>query len=50
MRMVDILNNKWGKDVLKIGSEGIKKRWRMKSEMRSDPYTSDWHSLLTIKI
>lgn len=49
MKTIDRINHRFGKSTLKLASEGIKRRWRMKRESVSPQYTTDWNELLTVK-
>lgn len=48
MKALDEINNEWGGGTMQFAAEGIKKPWKMKSEMRSKKYTRDWNDLLEI--
>lgn len=46
---LDNINQKFGKGTLFHLGEGIEKRWSMKRDMLSKPYTTDWKSLLEVR-
>ena len=46
---LDSINQKFGKGTLFHLGEGIEKRWSMKRDMLSKPYTTDWKSLLEVR-
>lgn len=50
MSLMDELNQKSGKKVLKIASEGTKQDWQMQRKYLSPRYTTNWHEILQIKI
>lgn len=50
MNFTDMINKKWGINGIKLASEGIKKSWKMKNEMRSKRFTTSWHELLEIRV
>ncbi len=50
MRSVDCINNKWGKDTVKIASLGTKNKLKMKQCKKSPRYTSSWDELLVAKV
>lgn len=43
--VIDELNKKFGRDTLFYASTGIKKRWSMRSEMKSPKFTTSWEEL-----
>jgi DNA polymerase V len=45
MQTIDYLNEKWGKYAIHPASTGIKKHWQMKSNMRSQEFTTNWKEL-----
>jgi DNA polymerase V len=50
MKMVDKLNSTYGIGTVKNLTEGLKKPWRMKRELLSQRFTTNWNELLTVKI
>jgi DNA polymerase V len=46
----DILNGRYGRGTLRLGSEGFKKKWRMRQAMLSQHYTTDWNEILKINL
>ncbi|MEM9933953.1 MAG: Y-family DNA polymerase [Bacteroidota bacterium] len=50
MHLLDDLNEKMGKGKVFIAKEGVDKGWRMKSEMRSPNYTTNWQQIPEIEI
>lgn len=48
MSVVEKINNENGSEFIKYASVGIQKKWRAKSEKRSQAYTTKWSELLTI--
>lgn len=50
MESVDCINNKWGKDTVKIASLGTKNKLKMKQCKKSPRYTSSWEELLVVKV
>ncbi len=49
MTTIDDINDKIGKGTIKSAGEGFKKRWKMKSEMRSREFTTCWKDILEAK-
>ena len=47
MQTIDNLNLQWGKYAIYPASTGIKKNWYMKSNMRSQEFTTNWNELPT---
>lgn len=52
MRVVDGLNEKFGKGTIKLLAEGVDSggEWTMKQTLRSKGYTTSWEDLLTVRI
>jgi DNA polymerase V len=56
MQTIDSINQKMGRATIKLASEGVQKHkqaqikqpWRMKQEMMSPRYTTDWNELLQV--
>lgn len=46
---LDSINNRFGKDTVKIGSQGLEKSWEMKREFLSPAYTTRWKDIPKIK-
>jgi DNA polymerase V len=46
MATLDNINNKMGKESIKLASEGFKRPWKMKQENKSASYTSNWDELV----
>jgi hypothetical protein len=49
MKLMDSLNSRYGKPIIKIAREGFNPDWTMKSSKRSDLYTFGWSQLLEVK-
>ncbi|MFZ6730589.1 Y-family DNA polymerase [Undibacterium sp. Ji42W] len=47
MNAMDTINQRYGRDVLRLASAGLASRWSMKSENRSPAYTTRWDELPT---
>ncbi len=50
MISMDRINKRWGRDTVKIGSMGIENTLKMKQDMISNRYTTDWNNLLVVNI
>ena len=48
MMVMDGINQKMGKESIKLASEGFKRPWKMKQENKSPSYTTDWDSLIYV--
>ncbi len=48
-RVVDLLNAKFGRGTIFLMGEGIRKPWRMRRELLSPGYTTNWGELLNVK-
>ena len=46
---VDTLNGRFGRGTIALAAAGIQKGWKLKAEMRSPPYTTDWNQLLVVR-
>lgn len=46
---VDTLNGRYGRGTIALAGAGIQKGWKLKAEMRSPQYTTDWDQLLVVK-
>ena len=49
MNVIDNMNAAYRNDVLKFGSTGTKKNWKMRSEKRSKRFTTRWDELCTVR-
>jgi len=45
MKVMDQINNMWGRGTLRSAAEGTSKGWKMKRERMSPAYTTDWNQL-----
>lgn len=50
MKTIDMINKKWGRDTIKIGSMGVENTLMMKQTMKSPRYTTDWEELLIARL
>ncbi len=48
MRTIDQLNAKLGRDVVRLASEGMGYRWKMRQENKSPHYTTRWEDVLKV--
>lgn len=48
MQTIDNINQKMGKETIKLASEGFNKPWKMRQENKSPNYTTNWDELLNI--
>jgi DNA polymerase V len=46
MSVFDAINQRYGRQTLKLGSEGFKAPWKMKQHFKSPGYTTNWHDLI----
>jgi DNA polymerase V len=49
MNVIDNMNAAYRGDVLKFGTSGTQKNWKMRSEKRSKRYTTRWEELCLVK-
>lgn len=45
MATMDTINRLWGRGTIRVGASGITRRWEMRSENRSQRYTTQWNEL-----
>lgn len=50
MMVMDSINEKYGRDTMRIGSQGFSKRWKLRQEKLSPCYTTRWEEFITIKL
>jgi DNA polymerase V len=48
MNVMDQINDNHGPDTLFIGAQGISREWKMRCELRSPRYTTQWDELLRV--
>lgn len=48
MNAMDSINQKMGRESIKLASEGFRRPWRMRQENKSKNYTTRWDELLTV--
>ncbi|SMC81524.1 Y-family DNA polymerase [Moheibacter sediminis] len=48
MKTMDKLNRKMGEKKVKLGSQDLKKTWKMKQDRLSPKYTTNWNQLLEV--
>jgi DNA polymerase V len=46
MAVLDAINQRYGRQTLKLGSEGFKAPWKMKQNFKSPGYTTNWNELI----
>jgi DNA polymerase V len=46
MAVLDAINQGYGRQTLKLGSEGFKATWKMKQNFKSPGYTTHWNELI----
>jgi len=46
MAVLDAINQRYGRQSLKLGSEGFKAPWKMKQNFKSPSYTTNWNELI----
>ena len=49
MNAFDFINQKYGKNSLRIASEGVEKKWLMKRSRGSSNFTTNLKDLLTVR-
>lgn len=49
MSVIDSLNRRYGSGTIRYASEGIRQEWRMRSDLRSPRFTTNWDEILVVK-
>lgn len=49
MSVIDALNKRYGSGTIRFASEGMRQEWKMRSDMRSPRYTTNWNELPIVK-
>ncbi|PKP20587.1 MAG: SOS mutagenesis and repair protein UmuC [Bacteroidetes bacterium HGW-Bacteroidetes-21] len=50
MEALDLMNDKYGKDTVRIASQGYNRKWKLRQEKLSPCYTTRWNEFITIKL
>lgn len=50
MSAIDELNNRFGREKVKVAAQGYSRKWRLKQEKLSPCYTTNWNDILKVKI
>lgn len=50
MAVIDKINDKYGKDTIKIATQGSERRWKIRQEHLSPKYTTRWNNIITVKV
>jgi len=48
MSVIDAVNDRMGRGTIRLASEGISKKWLMRSGHKSQTYTTDWNELTCV--
>lgn len=48
MAVLDAINQRYGRQTLKLASEGFKAPWKMKQNLKSPSYTTNWDGLVQV--
>jgi len=48
MKALDLINRKYGRGTVVIGSHGLRQKWAMRRAHMSKRYTTNWHELLGV--
>jgi DNA polymerase V len=49
MGMMDKINQKMGRESIKLASEGFERPWQMRQENKSPNYTTSWGDILSVQ-
>lgn len=50
MNSMDKLNKKYGINTVRVASQGTARKWRLKQEKLSPQYTTEWKSIIKVKV
>lgn len=50
LKVMDVINNKYGRDTLKVASLGFNRKWKLRQDLLSPSYTTNWLQILTVKV
>lgn len=50
MQVIDILNNKMGKDKIRIAQQGFSRKWKLRQEKLSPSYTTKFEDIMIVKV
>ncbi len=50
MEAMDEINSRFGRDALKLASQGINHKWQMRRNLLSNNYTTRWSEILEVKV
>ena len=48
MHAIDAINERHGREAIKLAGSGLERGWRLRAEKRSQRYTTDWDELLSV--
>jgi DNA polymerase V len=46
---LDTINHEMGRGTIHLASEGCNQSWKVRSEKRTPPYTTNWDALLQVR-
>ncbi len=49
MITIDKLNDKYGRNTVKVAAQGTGRKWRLRQERISPMYTTRWDDIITVK-
>jgi len=50
LQAIDIINERFGKDTVKLAVLGSRRKWKLRQEQLSPFYTTKWQDIITVKI
>ncbi len=50
MKRIDAINRRYGKDTVRLGVTAMEKKWKLRREMLSKRFTTNWDEILTLKV
>jgi DNA polymerase V len=49
MLVMDGINQKHGRETIRLAGSGLRRGWQLRTEQRSPHYTTDWNDLLYVQ-
>ena len=49
MKSMDLINSRYGNSTLKIASEGVENKWKIKREKLTPSYTTNFKDIIRVK-
>lgn len=50
MKSIDKINRKYGRNMVRVAATGINRKWKLRQERLSPQYTTEWKSIIKVKV